>query len=457
MRLPQGPGRRPVVEHYLTDPGRWHKVDLVRHRDPGTPGGWRYEAHLMILGPGHTSPPVAARREAAATLHRRGGVDVNVSNLAVVSVPVPDPGRVDGLRATRVARTGTDDARLAAERLRQRRRNRALQRSRRATNPTQYRLSPRQARRAERRAAAGLAPVQVVVPGGPRQANTAGIPVQAYRRDMLSGTYRRLRGRAAADGAARTQAGRTRARTIAATLVATHGANLVVEDCDLRSWARRWGRGIHAFTPGMLITALQHETRQVAALGHGSGLVRAGTRYTAWTQHCLCGTRVPKHLRQRRHHCPDCGLTGDRDLVAALLGAHTVLADPNVPGTARIDWPAAQTTLDTVGVEAINQGLQGALSESTGNPRPTRHPHGARPRRPQRSTSHPRPHGRGGWCRRARRTTGTSRHQATHGNRRPVPPTTPDEPRTTPPCATTPERRGAHPGLRHDPGTTPES
>ncbi|GAA2396106.1 hypothetical protein [Dactylosporangium salmoneum] len=434
VRLPQGPGRRPVLEHYLADPNRWHKVDLVRYRDPGAAGGWRYEAHLMILGPGYTSPAVTQRRQAAAQLERRGGVDVNVSNLTVVSVPTGPDG---GLAASRVARTGEHDAVLAAQRLRQRRRNRALERSRRAANPTQYRLSPRQQRRADRRHAAGLPPVQTTMPGGPRVANTAGIPARAYRHDTLTNTYQQLRGRAAADGAARTRAGHTRARITAAALIAVHGLGLVVEDTDIRAWARRWGRGIHAFTPGMLLTALRRETTAVAAhTGRGLGLVRAGTRHTAWTQHCLCSQRVPKSLADRRHHCPGCGLTGDRDLVAALIGAHTVLTDPAQPGTARVDWDAARATLDRYGVETINGGLQGALTESTGTHHPDPHHTGGRPRRPQPTTGQ---HGR--W-QGARRTFGTSPRQPRMS------------PTTTPVGRTTPERRDAHPGLSIKPGIT---
>ncbi|MEV4515490.1 hypothetical protein AB0K00_41855 [Dactylosporangium sp. NPDC049525] len=451
VRLPQGPGRGPVLEHYLADPDHWHKVDVVRHRDPGAVGGWRYEAHLMILGSGHTSPAMAARRAAAAGLRRRGGVDVNVSNLAVVSVPIhPElpgdyKGNDGGLRATRIASTGPDADRLAVERLRQRRRNRALQRSRRSGNPTQYQLSARQQRRADRRHAAGLPAVQVPTPGGPRLANTAGVPVRSYRRDHLSNGYQRLRARAAAAGEARTMTGRTRARIIAADLVAVHGANLVVEAGDLRVWARRWGRGMYAFTPGMLVTALDHETTKTAAMApwtgvpRGSGLVRAGTRHTAWTQHCLCGIRVPKTLCNRRHTCPGCGLAGDRDLVAALVGAHTVLTEPGTPSSARIDWTHAHATHTILGVDTINQGLQGALTESTGHHRPHQYSAGGRPQRStQRST-------RDGGCRRARRSTGT------------VLPTTPDETHTAPPCGTTPERRDAHPGLRHDCGRQTQS
>ncbi|WP_203987074.1 zinc ribbon domain-containing protein [Virgisporangium aurantiacum] len=363
--------------------------------------------------------------------------------------------------ASRVARTGQHDAVLASERLRQRRRNRALQRSRRAANPTQYLLSPRQQRRADRRAAAGLAPVQVTVPGGSRQANTAGVPTGAYRRDDLSNTYRRLRGQAAVDGAAHTAAGRTRARTFAAAVVAVHGPDLTVEDSDIRAWARHWGRGIHAFTPGMLLQALRHETTAVTLHRHnrhpGTGLVRAGTRHTAWTQHCLCGRREPKSLGQRRHECPACGLTGDRDLVAALIGAHTVFTDTAQPSSARIDWAAAHQTLDRYGVQAIRQGLQGALTESTGTHRPDRHHTGARPRRPQRSLLPTSPTGRTRRCQRARRTTGMSHDPTPPGTGSwPVPSTTPDETRTAPAAGTTPERRDAHPGLLTKPDTKPD-
>ncbi|WP_432986410.1 zinc ribbon domain-containing protein [Dactylosporangium sp. CA-233914] len=120
----------------------------------------------------------------------------------------------------------------------------------------------------------------------------------------------------------------------------------------------------------MLLAAVDREAANVAQ----RGLIRAGTRHTAWTQHCLCTARVPKQLHHRHHTCPQCGLTGDRDLVAALVGAHTVLSDPAVPGTARVDWAAAQTTLATHGIEAIHEGLQGALLESSGHHRPNRCP-----------------------------------------------------------------------------------
>jgi hypothetical protein len=86
VRLPQGAGQWPHLVHVLGDPGTWHKIDLVRRPDAAQPGGWAYEAHLMVLKPAFVAASTAARRTQVPA-GRRGGVDANVSNLAVVSFP----------------------------------------------------------------------------------------------------------------------------------------------------------------------------------------------------------------------------------------------------------------------------------------------------------------------------------------------------------------------------------
>ena len=108
-------------------------------------------------------------------------------------------------------------------------------------NRAQYQLSRRQAKRARRRAAAGLPPIDVI-PMGPRNARADGVPLQSYRRDQLSASYRRGRAAQAADATAAAQARRDRARQVAADLVATHGYQLVVEDASISAWSRsrRW-------------------------------------------------------------------------------------------------------------------------------------------------------------------------------------------------------------------------
>ncbi|EFL22371.1 basic proline-rich protein [Streptomyces himastatinicus ATCC 53653] len=313
----------------------------------------------MVLAPGYASTATRTRRRQAAALERVGGVDGNVSNLAVVSFPATgDPG--DGpVRSARIILTGQEQRTWAAARKKARGRQRALDRSRRATNPQQYRPSRRQQTRGERRRAAGLPAKAMTVPAGPRHTAATGKPQQAYRRDTLSTGYRNLRARHSAAAASAAAASHHRARKIAAALVAAHGPNLTIEDCDIRTWFRLWGRACSATTPGRLISALAAECTAT-----GGRLLRASTFTTALSQHCLCGRRLPKSLRQRTHHCDPaeggCGLKGDRDLVSAALAAFTTLTAPDVPTTARLDHTRARTAQIL-----FTQGLQEALTEST--------------------------------------------------------------------------------------------
>jgi hypothetical protein len=364
VRLPTAPSNQPILDHHLADPGRWHKIDLVRRRDPGALGGWRYEAHLMVLIPPYVSPSAAARRARVAieAMDRTAGVDVNVSNVTVAS---HEQGRA--MRVTRIARDATQQERDRSRTRCERRRQRALDRSRRAMNRAQYQLSRRQDKRARRRAAAGL-PAVDVVPMGPRQARADGVPLRSYRTDRLSASYQRGRAAQAADAAAAAQARRDRARQVAAELVAVHGYQLIVEDASISAWSRSWGRAVAAFSPGLLITAIDRETRAVATLAGGRGGVRrAATRTTALSQHCPCGAGVPKRLADRVHRCPACQLSGDRDAVAAVLASFVGFAQPGQPGSAQVDYAAAADALPAIrrALSLPYWGWQDTLSEST--------------------------------------------------------------------------------------------
>ncbi|MGE7389479.1 transposase [Streptomyces sp. NPDC004126] len=355
VRIPQGPGQWARVEHFLANPGRWHKVDLVRCRKASVPGGWVYEAHLMVLGPGYTAPAVRQMREEAAALDRVGGVDGNVSNLSIVSFPATlDPA--EGLPAsTEITLTDAERTLLEKQAKKQRGRARALERSRRSTNPAQYGLSKKQTLRAERRASKGLPVKTVAVPGGARAGRTDGVPKQAYRRDRLSEGYRWQRARQAEHAASAAEHRRHRARQIARQIIAAHGVNLTVEDCDIRTWYRLWGKRLSQTTPGMLISALDVECRAA-----GGRLVRASTWSTALSRHCMCGERVSKTLRDRKHQCTACGLIGKRDLVSAALAAFVRLTDLDDPETACLD-----TAMSRHAQIMHGQGLEEALREST--------------------------------------------------------------------------------------------
>jgi hypothetical protein len=400
VRLPSGAGRWLRLVHFLNNPQTWHKVDLVRRRDASSPGGWTYEAHLMVLTSGHASPLTKARRAAAAKLDRVGGIDGNVSNLCVVSVPDTfDPA--DGpVGATRVELTAAELAALEKSRRKERGRKRALDRSRRSTNPAQYTPSKRQQVRAARREAADLPERQVQTPGGARAANKAGVPKQAYRRDTLSAGYRFNRARIAEAAATAAAARDHRARRIAERIVAEHGANLVVEDCDIRTWFRLWGRALQATTPGRLIAAIGKECEKT-----GGRLLRASTFNTKLSQTCLCGAEVRKTLSDRVHTCTSCGLIADRDMVSAALAAHVRVQNPDDPSTAGLDIVQARTTQIL-----FSPGLQEVLSSQP-----------QRGARPSRGRTHAAAHGPGapGQQASARRNT-PERYRPTPNETRPA-------------------------------------
>jgi hypothetical protein len=332
VRLPHGSGQWAHLCHFLADPSVWHKIDLVRVRDRKAPRGWWYYAHLLTHQAGYQSVSTRQRR-AQIPAARRAGVDANVSNLALASFPEDRPEQlvVDQLACTREQQIAADRAARKA-----RARQKALDRSRRNTNSDQYGPSPRQAARADRRAAAALAPKRVLNPGGARHARADGVPLRGYRHDTLSLRYHHIRSDHGAEARRASQAKHARAAEVAARIVAAHGNHLTVEDCRISTWARLWGKRIALFSPGMLVTALGAECAAT-----GGRLHRAGARSTALSQHCPCGARVPKTLAQRTHHCGECGLVADRDITSAMLAACVELADPDDPRTARVDYRLA--------------------------------------------------------------------------------------------------------------------
>lgn len=369
VRLPTAPSNQPILEHHLADPSRWHRITLVRSRDPHAAGGWRYEAHLMVLVQPYVSPSSAARRARVAieTADRSAGIDVNVSNVTVAS---HDTGA--GIALTRIERDAGQRERAWKQTQRERRRARELERSRRASNRAQYQLSKRQEKHARRLAAAGRPSVEMI-PKGPRKARVDGVPLQSYRRDDLSSTYRRTRAEKARDAQAASRARRDHARTVAAEIVATHGYQLVVEDVSISTWASSWGAALAAFSPGTLVSAIDREARAVGLVAGGAGgVVRASTHTTALSQHCPCGARVSKTLADRVHHCPACKLTGDRDAVSAVLASFVMLITRGDPSSAQVDYAASGDALSEIrrvlrsSLSSSYDGWQDTQSESTG-------------------------------------------------------------------------------------------
>ncbi len=359
VRLPSGRGQWERVVHFLARPELWHKIDLVRRADSSQPGGWRYEMHLLVLSGGYTSAKNCASLDAAPT-DRRVCVDVNVSNLAVVSVNAShrDP------RSTLVRVDTGERERLARAAAKRRRGQRRIDRSRRASNTEQYAKSLAQVKRDERRSARGLRAIKDATPSGGRQSSAAGVPSRSYRHDQLSATYRDLRRRQGEQERALSRTKLTHAHAVAVQLIASHGTNWLIEDCDLTTWAKFWGKSLHAFAPGMVTAELA-----VLVARRGGSFVKVATGPTALSSHCLCGRRVKKDLSNRTHRCDSCMFSGNRDLVAAALGT-CVVTDLNDPLSARVDYTRAAALLTEILTTSpcqslINPGRQDALTSQT--------------------------------------------------------------------------------------------
>jgi hypothetical protein len=355
VRLPQGRGSWDRVVHFLGQPDIWHKIDLVRRPDSSQPGGWRYEMHLLVLREGYASRRNAGLLERAPT-NRTACVDVNVSNLSVVSTSTD----ARDLASTVVRADAGERDRLASLAAKNRRGLRLVERSRRSTNTNQYLKSKAQTARDERRGAKGLRPVGTMTPGGGRVSRSDGTPLRAYWRDDLSSAYRDARRRQGEQARAQSLTKKTRAHEVAVQLVATHGVHWLIEDCNLTAWARRWGKSLHSFAPGMVTVELATLSKR-----HGGSFVKMATGRTALSSHCLCGHRASKDLSTRTHSCAACGFSGDRDLVSAALGTCVRHIDVTAPTSARVDFTKSAVLLAALSPSPLTNGHQDALTSQT--------------------------------------------------------------------------------------------
>jgi hypothetical protein len=284
-------------------------------------------------------------------------VDVNVSNLSVVSTGAD----LRDVRSTVVRASATERDRLARVAAKKRRGARLVERSRRSSNASQYAKSRTPLARYERRAERGLREVTTMTPGGGRLSRSDGVPLRAYRRDDLSAAYRDTRRRQGERARAQSLTKRTRAHEVAVLLVATHGLDWMIEDCNLTAWATLWGKPLHAIAPGMV-------TAELAALAvrHGGSFTKMATGPTALSSHCLGGCRARKDLSTRSHACVACGFCGDRDLVSAALGTCVVHGDVADASSARVDFTKAAALLSSISSPTLlYQGHQDALTSQT--------------------------------------------------------------------------------------------
>lgn len=236
--------------------------------------GAHWFALLCVKGPAYRDPEYIAAVTEADGWHV--GVDVAPTLPAVVS-------ETDSVLLELVDSDGVQRQKQDAKRLR--RISRAQDRSRRATNPHAF--------------------------------DQSGSPISGEKQTNLSKTYRRRR-RRNAELMRKARAERSRRQVEHVREVLGRGTRIAVEQTDYRAWARnglKLGRRMELTSPGAFMARLRREAELF-----GGQVVELDTARLALSQHCLCGARARKELRQRVHLCDACGLGPlQRDLFSAFL------------------------------------------------------------------------------------------------------------------------------------------
>ncbi len=96
--------------------------------------------------------------------------------------------------------------------------------------------------------------------------------------------------------------------------ILSYGKLVHTEKVSIKGWQKRWGRSIGHHSQ----SALTSELTRKAEYARGR-LEKITTQDTALSQHCVCGHREKKKLSERIHNCSVCGFKAKRDSMSAYL------------------------------------------------------------------------------------------------------------------------------------------
>ena len=117
-----------------------------------------------------------------------------------------------------------------------------------------------------------------------------------------------------------------------------------LEKLSYLSFQKNFGRSAKVRASGTYVAGLKRKAENA-----GGKAREFSTRYTRLSQSCLCGVVKKKPLSQRQHNC-DCGVKAQRDLFSAFLGRFVV---KDTDGKDRLDvrraqkaWPGMDNLLE---------------------------------------------------------------------------------------------------------------
>lgn len=148
-----------------------------------------------------------------------------------------------------------------------------------------------------------------------------------------------------------------------ANRVVAMGNTVMAEKLSYKAFQRMFGKSVRDRAPGEFMNRLRRK-----AASAGGEVIEFPTRTTKLSQSCHCGAVVKKPLRQRWHDCA-CGTRAQRDLYSAYLGLHvredgdTWILDTE---SAREGWCAAEPLLEKAVSGVIQAAKSGKLPASFG-------------------------------------------------------------------------------------------
>jgi len=306
----------PVIKHGLDHPIKFARLLRRRASSPQAQGadceGYRYYGQLGLSGVAYQKPK---HQVGAATV----GLDLGPSTLAMV----PEAGEACLLSFCQE---------LQADKRKQRRLQRKLDRQRRANNPQNY--------------------------------DHKGRIKKSKKRWKESQGYKVTRRRLAAHERKLAAYRKSLHGRLVHEIVRT-GNTIITEKLSYKAWQKQYGKSVGTHAPGMFLEWLKRTVVRT-----GGTLHEVPTRSTKLSQYCHgCGGYVKKSLSERWHQC-ECGIGPvQRDLYSAFLAVHLDLRTL-VPSIAHSEWESAETRLQAAIEDVMKRARAGeALPQSFGIPR----------------------------------------------------------------------------------------
>jgi hypothetical protein len=277
----------PVIKHGLEKPIKYARLIRRQVSTPQAQGsdalGYCYSAQLALEGVPYQKPKHQA---GTATI----GLDLGPSTIAIV----PQEGE---------ARLLSFCSELKADKRKQRRLQRKLDRQRRANNPQNY--------------------------------DAKGRCRKGHKQWKDSRGYKATRRRLAAQER-KLAAHRKSLHGRLVHEIAQTGTTVITEKISYKAWQKQYGKSVGTHAPGMFMELLNRTVARTGGILH-----EVPTRTTKLSQYCHgCGTYVKKKLSERWHQC-SCGIGPvQRDLYSAFLACHLDLRTL-VPSIAHWEWESA--------------------------------------------------------------------------------------------------------------------